>query len=107
MSKRFEINESRKARIAFILLIFSVLCELSLWISFNTLRSRQNFAGDRCQRISLNENGCVLNVNSSKYTAQIFKGTVMIFLRCVHMVSFIIFANVLKQLCGAFYQIIV
>ena len=29
------------------------------------------------------------------------------FLRCVHRVNFITFANVLKQLCRAFYQIIV
>ena len=38
---------------------------------------------------------------------KILKGTVMIFVRCVHRVNFIIFANVLKQLCRAFYQIMV
>ena len=38
---------------------------------------------------------------------KIFKETMMIFLRCAHRVNFIIFANILKQLCRAFYQIIV
>ena len=43
-----------------------------------------------------------------KYTLlKMFKGTVMILLRCVHWVNLIIFANLLKQLCRAFYQIIV
>ena len=38
---------------------------------------------------------------------KIFKGTVMIFLRCVHRVNFIIYANNLKQLCRAFCEITV
>ena len=42
-----------------------------------------------------------------KTLLKIFKGSVMIFLCCVHRVNFIIFANVLKQLCRAFYQITV
>ena len=37
---------------------------------------------------------------------KIFKGTVMIFLCYIHRVNFIIFANVLNQLCRAFYHII-
>ena len=37
---------------------------------------------------------------------KIFKGTVN-FLCCVHKVNLIIFPNVLKQLCRAFYQIII
>ena len=38
---------------------------------------------------------------------KIFKGKVMIFLRCVQRSNFIIFENVLEQLCRAFNQIIV
>ena len=69
-----------------------------IWYNY----SSDGIVDDKC-RLGLRQWYVVL----SSTLLKIIKGTVVIFLRCVHWVNLTIFTNVLKQLCRAFYLIIV